>query len=114
MDANKIEKFIDAGYTKEDIDLLFSDPKIPEEAPKDPEPAPKDPEPAPQDPEPAPKDPDPATNGLTDTVKMLMDTVADLSNTVKALQQSNVTGANTPTPKKDSIAETMQSFIEKL
>lgn len=107
MDANKIEKFIDAGYTKEDIDLLFSDPKIPEEAPKDPEPeaAPKDPEPAPQD---------PATNDLNDTVKMLMDTVADLSNTVKALQQSNVTGANTPSPKKDSIAETMQSFIEKL
>lgn len=105
MDANKIEKFIDAGYTKEDIDLLFSDPKIPEEAPKDPEPAPQDPEPAPQD---------PATNDLNDTVKMLMDTVADLSNTVKALQQSNLTGAKTPSPKKDSIAETMQSFINNL
>ena len=110
MDASKIEKFIDAGYTKEEINLLFKDPKI------DPKPEQKnDPKPQP-DPEPDKADAnqqDPMIE-INNTIKTLTDTVTSLSDTVKAMQQSNINNATTDTSKKDSLAEVMQSFVEKL
>ena len=108
MDATKIEKFIDAGYTKEEINLLFKDPKI------DPKPEPeKDADPQP-DPEPdRGQDNDPMAE-INNTIKTLTDTVSALSDTVKAMQQNNVNNAATNKGKKDSIADMMQSFVEKL
>lgn len=114
MDANKIEKFIDAGYTKKEIDLLFLDPKIPPEAPEDEKVEPEN-------------DKIEEASGtkefskdtkdydlLMNNIKSLTDTVTALSDTVKALQNNNINGANSNTPKKDTIMETMQSFVENL
>ena len=114
MDASRIEKFIDAGYTKKEIDLLFSDPKIPPEASED-------------EKEKTKTDTKEEGSGtkefsedtkdydlLMDNFKSLSDTVSALSDTVKALQKGNIDGAVSKTPKKDSIIETMQSFVENL
>ena len=102
MDANKIEKFIDAGYTKAEIELLFKDPKVGPEPVKDPEPA---------------KDPEPTNNyheEFAAAIKTLTDSVAGLQTTVKAIQEANLKGAATDTAKKDTIADTMKSFIDTL
>lgn len=113
MDAQKIEKFIDAGYTKEEIDLLFKDPKV--------DPEKKDPEPDQDKKDPAPdqgkKDPEPDKNShenFAEAIKTLTDSMSALQNTIKEMQKANIDGAKTDSGKKDSINEVMQSFIEKL
>ena len=117
MTTQQIEKFIDAGYTKEEINLLFKDPKI------DPEP---EPEPEPEDkkkPQPEPENkaqpqPDPEQNNsheqFAQAFKSLTDIVAGLQETVKALQENNIKNAGTDNSKKDTIQDVMQSFIDQL
>ena len=122
MNAQQIEKFIDAGYTKGEIELLFKNPKV-------------DPEPEPET-KPEPKkellDNDPAATKssqtktenesnknldlkeMTDTIKTLTDTVTSLSETVKALQDNNIKGAKTDNLDQNNIEQVMQSFVEKL
>ena len=112
MDANKIEKFIDAGYTKQEIELLFKDPKV-------------DPE---QKPEPEQKNENSdnsnldqnssQTNSDNDTmaeaIKTLTNTVNALSDTVKAMQAANINNDKTETNKDNTVESVMKSFIEKL
>ena len=102
MDIEKIEKFIDAGYTKEDIDKML----------KGPEPS----EPIEQGEEvqihagevEEKEAPD-------DAMKVLADTVAELSKTVKEIQSANVKAAHTDKPKAtDAIKAAMDSFIESI
>ena len=124
MDANKIEKFIDAGYTKHEIELLFKDPKV------DPEPEQKN------DPEQKTEISDnskmdqvknqniPHTDShiidmgdfinMNNTIKSLTDTVNSLTETVKAMQTANINSVKTETNKDNTIEGVMQSFIEKL
>ena len=116
MTAQQIEKFIDAGYSKAEIELLFKDPKVDPE-PKDKDPEPKDKDPEPKDPEPKDKDkkePENNFNEIAETIKSLTDTVNSLTSTVKALQDSNINKANSGKAKKDGITEAMQSFIDQL
>lgn len=124
MDANKIEKFIDAGYTKQEIELLFKNPKV------DPEPEQKN--------EPDPKNENsdnssaaqsnsqiiPHTDShiidmndfinMNSAIKSLTDTVNSLTETVKAMQTANINSVKTETNKDKTIEGVMQSFIEKL
>ena len=109
MTAQQIEKFIDAGYSKAEIELLFKDPKVDPE-PKDKDPEPKDPEPKDKD----KKEPENNFNEIAETIKSLTDTVNSLTSTVKALQDSNINKANSGKAKKDGITEAMQSFIDQL
>ena len=114
MDANKIEKFIDAGYTKQEIELLFKDPKV------DPEPEEK------KDPEQKTENSDNSkidqnnsqTNSDNDTmaeaIKTLTNTVNALSDTVKAMQAANIDSSKTESNKDNTVESVMQSFIEKL
>ena len=105
LTGEKIEKFIDAGYTKQEIDLLFADPKIP----------PEDPAPEggsdPGEKEPEKKETAQGPN-IVDTVKALTDTVNSLTETVKAIQTANIAGAKTDKPGKDDINDIMKSYAE--
>lgn len=123
MDANKIEKFIDAGYTKQEIELLFKDPKV------DPEPEKKEPEQKTEISDNSKIDQNNSqTNPYTDshiidmkdfinmnnTIKSLTDTVNALTDTVKAMQTANINSVKTESNKDNTIEGVMQSFIEKL
>ena len=126
MDANKIEKFIDAGYTKAEIELLFKDPKV--------EPEKKEPEK--KEPEQKNEKTDslkmvqnnsqtiPHTDShiidmndfinMNSTIKSLTNTVNSLTETVKAMQTANINSVKTESNKDNTIEGVMQSFIEKL
>lgn len=103
LDANKIEKFIDAGYTKAEIELLFKDPKVDPE----PEPEPK------QEPEKKPEEKQ-GNDSMEEAIKSLTNTVNALSDTVKAMQTANIDSDKTENNKDNTIEGVMQSFIEKL
>lgn len=106
MDIEKIEKFIDAGYTKAEIDELLSEGSEAKSEGAKPE--------------------EPKGQGAADTthednldtaemLKTLTSTVEGLTNTVKALQAANVKSANSGTSKPvDAIKETMDSFLKDL
>ena len=103
MDIEKIEKFIDAGYTKEDIDKMLKSPE-PSEPIEQGEEAQihagevKEEQEAPDD-----------------AMKALADTVAELSKTVKEIQSANIKAAHTDKPKAtDAIKAAMDSFIESI
>lgn len=114
MDANKIEKFIDAGYTKEEIELLFKDPKV------DPEPEQKnETEQKNENSDNDKKDQNNSqttsdNNSMAEAIKTLTSTVNALSDTVKAMQTANINKDKTDKIKDDTIEGVMQSFIEKL
>lgn len=114
MDANKIEKFIDAGYSKQEIELLFKDPKV------DPDPEQKN------EPEQKIENSDNSNldqnnsrttsdnDTMAEAIKTLTNTVNALSDTVKAMQTANINSVKTETNKDSTIEGVMQSFIEKL
>ena len=114
MDANKIEKFIDAGYTKQEIELLFKDPKV------DPEPEQKtEPEQKIEKSDNSKMDQKSSqtnsdNNTMEEAIKSLTNTVNALSDTVKAMQTANINSVKTETNKDNTIEGVMQSFIEKL
>lgn len=109
MDIEKIEKFIDAGYTKAEIDeLLAAAPKGEDTGADNPD-AGK--EPGTPDAENASKVNQPVE--ITAAIEALTNTVAGLKETVKAMQEKNLAGASTDKPKKDSINEAINSFMEK-
>lgn len=114
MDANKIEKFIDAGYTKQEIELLFKDPKVdPEpEQKKEPEQKPENSDNSKMDQNNSQKTSDNET--MAEAIKTLTNTVNALSDTVKAMQTANINSVKTETNKDNTIEGVMQSFIEKL
>ena len=114
MDAQKIEKFIDAGYTKSEIELLFKDPKV------DPEPEQK------KEPEQKNEISDNSNldqnnsqkisdnDAMAEAIKTLTNTVNALSDTVKAMQAANIDSSKTDSNKDNTVENVMRSFIEKL
>ena len=109
MDIEKIEKFIDAGYTKAEIDeLLAATPKGEEQRETTPD---AGEEQGPNDEKNEVKINQPVE--ITAAIEALTNTVAGLKETVKAMQEKNLAGASTDKPKKDSINEAINSFMEK-
>ena len=109
MDIETITKLLDAGYTKADIDAM-QDGDTPSgesnEGPGE---------------ETTPKGEESGNAGaeneieIAPEIKALTETVNALTTTVKAMQESNVKGAATQSPKTgDKIKEVMDSFIESL
>lgn len=114
MDANKIEKFIDAGYTKQEIELLFKNPKVDQEPEQKNEPEQKtevsDNSKMVQNNSQTNTDND----NMAETIKTLTDTVNALSDTVKAMQTANINCVKTESNKDNTIEGVMRTFIEKL
>ena len=106
MDIEKIEKFIDAGYTKEEIaKLLETDESASKEQPKE----------QPKEQDEADKAHEGAINTSTDeAIKALTATVESLTSTVKAMQDANIKSAKGGKDDGLSIEETMKSFIETI
>lgn len=109
MDIETIKTFIEAGYTKADIDAMQGgDAEGSKSAEEGAEGA--------TDPKQAVMDikPDNQKGAEVDaTIKALSDTVAELSATVKALQTKNAEKADAGRPT-DKIKEVMDSFISDL
>ena len=102
MDIEKIEKFIDAGYTKEEINALLSGGKAEEPKPEEPKE------------QSAGDSSHDQSVEITATLQALTTTVKGLQDTVKAIQAANVKKAATDTPKTDEIKSIMDSFINSL
>lgn len=115
MDIEKIEKFIDAGYTKEDIEKMLSSsdndggeskglPNQDKEQSKSGEPEkPKEQGAA-----------DQTHDSTLETIKALTETVKGLKETVAAIQNNNASKADSGRKPKDEIEDVMKSFIDKL
>jgi len=110
MDIEKIEKFIDAGYTKQEIDEMLKETDANEnesagageqkteeqgEADKTHESA-------------------LTSDDITKTIEALTKTVDGLTNTVKAIQEANVNNANGGRAGTDTVGEVINSFIKEL
>lgn len=113
MEIEKIEKFIDAGYTKEEINALLSG--------GNPEPIQEKDEVGNSGTEPEePKEQSAGNTShdsaveITATLQALTTTVKGLQDTVKAIQAANVKTAATDKPKTDEIKSIMDSFINTL
>ena len=109
MTVNEIMRLLDAGYTKEEIAALTSDPEpVPEVKP---DPVPPAPEPEVKtDPEPAPE-PEPAADQTGARLDALEKSIASL---IKTIQVSNVNNKNIPTLPTDStkiVDDAMASII---
>ena len=110
MDIETITKLIDAGYTKAEIEQISAGGSgEPEQAGKEEAKANE------------PEKPNEQSAGeasheseMSATIKALTDTVAGLSATVKAMQDANIKGAKTETPKGDPIKAAMDSFMNTL
>lgn len=113
MEIEKIEKFIDAGYTKEEINALLSggNPEPVQEENKNGNDSPKPEEPKEEN---AGNTPHDQSLEITATLQALTTTVKGLQDTVKAIQAANVKTAATTTPKTDEIKSIMDSFISTL
>lgn len=115
MDIEKIEKFIDAGYTKEDIEKMLQGgnddggkPEGLQDADEKPNEGGK-----PEDPKEQSAG-NPSHDGTLEMVKALTETVNSLKDTVKAMQNSNADNADSGRKPKDEIEDVMKSFIETL
>ena len=109
MDIEKIEKFIDAGYTKAEIDeLLAGAPKGEENGANNPDAGKEQSTPNEEN---ASKVAQPVE--ISAAIEALTNTVAGLKETVKALQDKNVANASTDKPNKDKVGDAIASFMEK-
>ena len=105
MDIEKIEKFIDAGYTKQEIDEMLKGTDAHEdegagageqdEADKTHESA-------------------LTSDDIAKTIEALTKTVDGLTNTVKAMQEANVNNANGGRAGTDKVGDVINSFIKEL
>lgn len=113
MEIEKIEKFIDAGYTKEEINALLSggNPETVQEENEDGNDNPKPEEPKEQS---AGNQAHDSAVEITATLQALTTTVRGLQDTVKAIQAANAKSAATDSPKTDEIKSIMDSFISTL
>ena len=112
MDVETITKLLDAGYTKEEIDKMGAgaEDQAGREAGEANENAGEKPGDA------------GAKNAsevgqdipITAAIEALTNTVEGLKATVKAIQDSNAAGAATDKAGKDSIGDTIKSFMETL
>lgn len=109
MDIETITKLLDAGYTKAEIDGLQSGNVSSGESNEG----------AREDVTPTGEESGNASaenaSEVAPEIKALTETVNALTATVKAMQESNVKGAATESPKtSDKIKAAMDSFIESL
>ena len=113
MDIETITKLLDAGYTKAEIDAMqegHAGGEAIEGAGEETAPAGKEQSDA------APENESKVGIAVDfgAAIENLTNTVAGLKETVKALQDANAGKAATTTPKKDTINDVMQSFIDAL
>lgn len=111
MDLQTTLKLLDAGYTKEEINLMTSAQVSSPEPAADPEPA-KAPEAAPASTTQELKQETP----VTDTNKIITDLtkqVSDLAGVVKAMQETNAKNAQQPATSKDTAQTVLESFFGK-
>ena len=118
MEIEKIEKFIDAGYTKEEINALLSDGKPKggdaEEIRKKNEDGNGGTEAEKPKEQGAGNPTHDQSLEITATLQALTTTVKGLQDTVKAIQAANVKTAATDKPKTDEIKSIMDTFINSL
>ena len=114
-DIEKIEKFIDAGYTKEDIEKMLQGgnndggkPEGIQDADEKSNEGGKSEEPKEQSAGNTPHD------STLETIKALTETVNSLKDTVKAMQNNNAENADSGRKPKDEIEDVMKSFIDSL
>ena len=107
MDVETITKLLDAGYTKEEIDKMGAGPE--DQA---------GPEAGEVNEDAGEKPGDAGEIGqdihIAAAIEALTNTVEGLKATVKAMQDSNAAGASTDNTGKDSIGDTIKSFMETL
>jgi hypothetical protein len=110
MDIEKIEKFIDAGYTKAEIDEMLKDSDANENESAGAG------EQKNQDQGEADKTHESAliSEDITKTIEALTKTVDGLTNTVKAMQEANVNNANGGRAGTDTVGDVINSFIKEL
>lgn len=110
MDIEKIEKFIDAGYTKAEIDEMLkgTDSHEDESAGAG--------EQTTQEQGEADKAHESAltSDDITKTIEALTKTVDGLTNTVKSMQDANVNNATGGRAGTDTVGEVINSFIKEL
>lgn len=110
MEIEKIEKFIDAGYTKQEIDEMLNgaDTNENESAGAG--------EQEKQEQGKADKTHESAltSDDITKTIEALTKTVDGLTNTVKAMQEANVNNANGGRAGTDTVGDVINSFINEL
>ena len=115
MDIEKIEKFIDAGYTKEDIEKMLqggnNDGGKPEGLQEEDKKPNEGGEPEKSKEQSAGNTPHDST---VETLKALTETVNSLKDTVKAMQNNNAENADSGRKPKDEIEDVMKSFIDTL
>ena len=107
MNIETITKLLDAGYTKTEIDALGANARTSEGAENG----------APNESATEEQSEEASQNAseVAPEIKALTETVNALTATVKAMQDSNVKGAATESPKtSDKIKAAMDSFIESL
>lgn len=108
MDIETITKLLDAGYTKADIDAMER-PSEENKATGENVETPKE-----NESHASAENESAITPDLAKMVESLTASVRGLENTVKSIQESNAGKAATETPKKDTIGDVMQSFIDTL
>lgn len=110
MDIEKIEKFIDAGYTKQEIDEMVkgTDANENESAGAGEQGAQEQGE--------ANKTHESAltSDDMLKSIEALTKTVDGLTNTVKAMQEANVNNANGGRAGTDTVGDVINSFIKEL
>lgn len=115
MDIEKIEKFIDAGYTKEDIEKMLQGGDNDSGKPEGLQEEDKKPNEG-GEPE-KPKEQgagNPTHDSTIEMVKALTETVNSLKDSVKAMQNNNAENADSGRKPKDEIEDVMKSFIDTL
>ena len=110
MNIEKIEKFIDAGYSKQEIDEMLkgNDAHEDESAGAG--------EQEKQEQGEADKTHESAltADDMLKSIEALTKTVDGLTNTVKAMQEANVNNANGGRAGTDTVGEVINSFIKEL
>jgi hypothetical protein len=115
MDIEKIEKFIDAGYTKEDIEKMLQGGNNDGGKPEGLQDKDKKPNEGGKLEEPKESGAGNSTHDSTiETIKALTETVNSLKDTVKAMQDNNANNADSGHKPKDEIEDVMKSFIDSL
>ena len=113
MDIETITKLIDAGYTKAEIDAMQTGHD--DGGTTDKNAGETNPDAGKEQSTPNEKNASEVNQPveITAAIEALTNTVAGLQETVKAIQNNNVANASTDKPKKDSINEAINSFMEK-
>ena len=118
MDIEKIEKFIDAGYTKAEIEALENKGANGEPAGNEPskESGATTPDAGKEQSSRSTENASAINAGgdISAAIEALTNTVTGLKETVKAMQDANIKNASTEKPKKDDVKSVIDSFMSTL